>query len=187
MTRPKFYSDFVNEWGEPFLEAKNVGTLYHMTSLEYLIGMGTKHFVFHSFRKTSPSSPYPDSYFISLTRNPRLQFQDEPSELDNGKVFSSNVRIVVDGNKLSEKHKVFPFSDLEVSPEDRGSKKSGESEEVVLIPGGADKINLKPFITRVDIYENPDIPNYNEKYLSAAIEGLKQNSIPYKMVPKFYS
>ena len=131
---------------------------------------------------------------ISLTRNPRLKFNAGESAEDGYKDFYCNARIVIDGDKLATKYSVFPYADLETTKRNKPEKGHnaefkpyGEFEEVVLMPKGAGTINLKSCIKRVDIYDDPTIPNYMEKYLKSALKALDAQGIPYKMVTKFYS
>jgi hypothetical protein len=183
--------EFVNEWGEPVDEAKSVGELYHMTLVGQILYMGHEDFVFYSNRLVSSGTAYEGQYFISTTRNPRLKFYGGESEEDNYARINCNARIVIDGDKLSEKYQVFPFADLESGSKRNATRplstQGGEFEEAILIPKEMkNHLPMKPFIKRVDIYDDPTIPNYDAKYIPLAIEQLKKHGIPYKMVPKFW-
>lgn len=170
---------------------KNYGDLYHMTSVGQIWQLGEDNFEFYSYRPTAKDTPYAGRKHVSLTRNSRLQFNAGYSDEDR-QDFDSNARIVIDGSKLSNKYQVFPYADLEVTKEDRFKGKhearglNPEFEEVVLMPEGKEKLDMRPFIKRVDIYDDPKIPNYNAKYIPRAIKELERLGIPYQMVDKFY-
>jgi GNAT superfamily N-acetyltransferase/ADP-ribose pyrophosphatase YjhB (NUDIX family) len=172
--------------------AKNYGDLYHMTPVGNLFYLAKENFKFYSSRKAGhglkgkekEDFPYEGKYFVSLTRDPRLLFNAGWSDEDKTD-FNCNARIVIDGAKLSQRHKVFPFSDLE-DPSKSGRVSLNESEEAVLIPSGH-TINLSAYVKRVDIYDDPSIPEYNKKWIPQATAELDKRGIPWKMVPKFYS
>lgn len=169
------------------IAAKQVGTIYHFTPVGQLVNMAKHHFQLYSNRKADKSTPYEGMGAYSFTRNPRLKFNAGDSEEDKWTTFDCNARIVVDGDKLSSKYQVFPYSDLNNPNSNKGparTERGGESEETVIVEDG-EKLDLKKFIIRVDIYDDPKIPNYNAKWIPQATKALDSLGIPWKMVNKF--
>jgi len=84
-----------------YLEEKQVGILYHFTTLNNLINIANENFML----KASTRNNYPENFkkFVSFTRDKNLFTPGENETL---------VRIVIDGSKLSNNYKIVPYSDL---------------------------------------------------------------------------
>lgn len=100
-------------------ERKQVGLLYHFTSFQSLVKI-----INSNFRLTSSIQPY-----VSFTRNKRMM----------SNTISSDIRITVNGDRLTDKYKITPYSDVKAG---YGRSTSDESEE---------RINLKNYPSGVDI------------------------------------
>ena len=108
-------------------ESKQVGILYHFTTpyhLYYIIKEGKL--------KDTTNQHSLGAGNISMTRNPSYTVRDQAA-----------VRLAFDGDKLSTRYKIRPFSDLGF--ERNGA--AGESEEVVV----AKEIDIKPYLLSIDI------------------------------------
>jgi hypothetical protein len=158
------------------LSAKQVGTLYHFTPVGQIVGIFKNGALFSERRVQY--GPYEGRKFLSFTRNPRLEFNAGYSNED--KVgFNANARIVIDGTKLSNHNKVLPTTDLETEASHTGRE---EAEEAVILPEGMDSLNIKPYVLRVDLFNDPTVPNYNAKWMPEAIEVLKKAGIAYRVL-----
>lgn len=83
-----------------FSEAKQVGVLYHFTSINYLESIVLSNYVLKSgtsIKQNSKRIPV-----ISFTRDFNLK---------NTFLISTECRIAVNGNKLSERYKIQPYAD----------------------------------------------------------------------------
>ncbi len=179
-------------------EAKQVGDLYHVCTLEAylkyiqpndsLVASG-KHF----------NHIYGSSDYVSFTRD--KYFVVGTQSVQKSKVL---VQLVVDGDKLSEHYKIGPYNDMAFSPEgelvDNVDTKDREQEEVVKGPIK----NISKYIKeiRVDVFDmdnsaltkirrskladNPKatyfhfIVKYQDKAFTAFMRenGIKFNSVP---------
>jgi len=116
-------------------EGKQVGVIYHFTSIYSLYQILSKH---------QPHLSTPLNY-ISCTRN----FNMKSKEL---KLEKQCCRITLDGDKLSQKYKIKPHFDQKYpEPEER--------EERII--NDYKPIPLEKYIIRIDILENPPINIYN--------------------------
>lgn len=121
------------------LESKQVGIIYHFTNLWSLIEM----FKNDNFKIKS------DKHYISFTRNP-IMFSPE--------LMASKLqcRIMVDGNKLSNKYSIEPFLDFK-----NVKKDDGEQEERILKMKTPFDFQLLPYvditnsILEIDILDEP--------------------------------
>jgi hypothetical protein len=125
-------------------EGKQVGDVYHFTSMDNL----------KKILKSKILIPSKERKYISFTRNKNL------ATLENEK---RDVKITIDGNKLSTKYKIIPYT--QTSPETKFDdylfkrnpnifKKSDESFEAeVIIPVEKynNKIDILPYIKQIDI------------------------------------
>lgn len=129
-------------------EEKQVGILYHFTQINWLEDIIKSNYVLKSSTRIK----------INGERKPIVSFTrqyDLPREAVY--VSNSNVRITVNGDKLSNKYKIQPRADFTSSD---GYKK--EKEEAVF----GDKIDIKNFIIQIDIlYDEEKFADfYNDKY-----------------------
>jgi hypothetical protein len=142
----------MTKFNDFFNEAKNVGFIYHFTTLDNAIKIlsGTKTsdavipaLTFISGNKT-----------VSCTRNACLSVDYENSpdvRVDHGYV----VRFTIDGTKLSNKYKIKPIKGLtdnssDVFGKDKERITGDESEEVIL--GKNFTFDLKDAVVRIDVY-----------------------------------
>lgn len=129
-------------------EGKQVGDLYHFTSIVNL----------KEILKSKILIPSKERKYISFTRNKNL------ATLDNEK---RDVKITIDGDKLSNKYKIIPYA--QTSPETKfddylfkrnpnifkKSDKSFEAEVIIPVEKYNDKIFILPYIKQIDVI------NYN--------------------------
>lgn len=166
---------------ESLEEAKQVGTLYHFTSYPSLIKIINSGFVLTTTQ--TDIQPY-----VSFTRNKRFQSD----------TISTQVRLTVDGDKLSNKYKISPHADTKAG---YGRKSQDEAEErisLIKYPNGVDvsksliEVTLRKLNPNIDwddpdtfqdsedFVEPPSLESYNE-----VIKLLKQKNIPFKIVEKY--
>jgi len=129
-------------------EGKQVGDVYHFTSMANL----------KEILKSKILIPSKERKYISFTRNKNL------ATLGNEK---HEVKITIDGNKLSTKYKIIPYT--QTSPETKfddylfkrnpnifkKSDKSFEAEVIIPVEKYNNKIDILPYIKQIDI------TNYN--------------------------
>ena len=121
-------------------EGKQVGILYHFTSIYALYKILSQH---------QPHLSTPLNY-ISCTRN----FNMKSKEL---RLEKQCCRITLDGDKLSQKYKIKPHFDQRYpEPEER--------EERII--NDHNSIPLEKYVIRIDILENPPI-NINDRGINA--------------------
>jgi hypothetical protein len=131
---------------ENLQEGKQVGDLYHFTdidSLYYMIKNNGKIELDNTF------SSFAARDYFSFTRNPKLNTLGEEK---------THVRIKLDGNKLSNKYKITPYSDSEYS------RTSGqpEAEERIDSSKYGGKIDLEPYIKDVYLISSSNWEKYIE-------------------------
>ena len=114
--------------------------------------------------------------FVSFTRNKNL----------NSPTVSREVRFTIDGNALSNKYKVQPYADVKAG---FGRTKPGkdEAEERVNIEKHDGVVDIKPFLTSVDILEpkNMRMDDPDADYFYELMQDLKEKGIPYHIVHKY--
>lgn len=146
-------------------EAKQVGTLYHFTTIANL------HHIIHQDYPFDVRSKNGET--ISATRNPHLP-------MFNKHFKSCDVRIALDGDKISERHKIKPIAGLANDDKyvfnngnkNRIKRSSGEAEETIL----HHPLNLKPYIKHIHIIRH----SHTEEHVKEHIEPkLKEHGIPY--------
>ena len=154
-------------------EGKQVGTLYHFTSYKKLGKIVESNFVltakFHEY--------------VSFTRNKYMKSD----------TISQNVRITVDGDKLSNKYKFEPHADTRSG---YGRKSTDEAEERVSLERYPNGVDISKAIKAIEI-KNPeadyDADPYDEDTFEPPslleyeklIKYLKANNIPFQIVDKF--
>lgn len=164
-----------------YTERKNIGILYHFTNMDIVPILKENKLK----GTTSSGLPYK---MISFTRDYSLRFADSEN-------LWGDVRITIDGSKLSDRYKVRPFRDM-LNLEDEDFKKYhphySESEEAVV----ANEIkDISKYILRIDILRNSVIYRDIEKLHSFLTvpnftdEGvryfLKDTDIPVAIVKDF--
>lgn len=138
------------------IEAKQVGILYHYTPLSNLKNiLATRHLFPNDEGQISTSV--------------RANMGTRGFDLMKG---GSIARIMLDGDKISNRYRVRPFSfgGNEDNPEDLG-------EEQIIVNGN--KFNFIPYLKRIDIFLNK-----KEKVNAKIIELLERANIPYKIYQK---
>lgn len=137
------------------LESKQVGDLYHFTPLKNLKDILLTRYLYPN-----------DENQISTSIRANMSTRDFEDMETN-----SIARIMLDGNKISNKYKIRPFAygANEDDPEDLG-------EEQIVVNGK--KFPFIPYLKRIDIFLNK-----KEKVNDKIIELLKQANIPYKIYP----
>ena len=153
-------------------EGRQVGEIYHFTSLDSI----------YDILKSGKLEPSPDRSeklgFISFTRNRAL------STLGG---FKSQVRITIDGDKLSNKYQILPYAQLktEVKRDEKDwdkpySRSTQNSESELIIPSKkySGKINITPYIKKLDIIIYDDMDTYHDNQMK---EIKKINNISKKL------
>lgn len=141
-------------------EAKQVGNIHHFTTLDSLHNMLSGERAFHLHSRNGEN--------ISFIRNPQL-----PAFNKNFKM--CHVRITVDGDALSNHHKIRPVAGLaddssgvlNISNTNRVHRFSGEAEETAV----KHPLNILPYIRHIhiinhaphhDVYEHLIKPKLHE-------------------------
>ena len=147
------------------IERKQVGTLYHFTYLNNLVEILKSNEL-----RSGSAEPFKGKHtnYISFTRSRNFE-----NEVD----FGSECKIVIDGDKLSDKYHIEPFNYYS-GRQNFGSysPKDYEKEERIWLVN-ADKIpNISIYVNRIDIIATAeDIDQY--------IVELKQlTNIPIKII-----
>lgn len=154
-------------------EAKQVGDVYHFTSLDGAYGILTDGFI--SANEESITSAYGNNGQISVTRNKNLDtapFWD----YDRGNI---KIRLKLDGDKISNKYKIRPDQYSE-EPDYEPPAYLGklEFEEKIVTRDG--KLPVYPYLKSVTIYLE-DEQDFNKKTLSQIENILKEKNIPYEI------
>lgn len=155
-------------------EAKQVGTLYHFTNYVNMIGIINSKFVLTT--NQIQIQPY-----VSFTRNKNL----------NPDSISTDTRLTVDGNKLSDRYKISPHADTKAG---YGRSSVDESEERISLLKYPEGVDVSKFILAIDIKK----PNYNVDYddedsygppsllnYEKLIKTLQENNIKFNLVDNY--
>jgi hypothetical protein len=161
-------------------EAKQVGDIYHYTRID-----GDLIIKILKSGQLRPSETRMEKKgYISFSRDRALNYTLGPSK--------TQVRITIDGDKLSNKYQILPYSQLE--PETKHDKKNWvapfsrstqDSESELVVPskkyGGS--IDILPYIKKIDVVDPRDsefsISGRNFIKVSKEIKKLcKQYNIP---------
>jgi hypothetical protein len=134
---------------EALNEAKQVATLYHYTLHNYLLDIIQNNTLLAN--STTAKNPSGKSIkAISLTRDSK--FENKPR-----KIMGLESRIVLDGDKLSTKYKISPYSE----PEYRSPEATESEERVIFLNDSSEGIlNLDKYVISYDI--NVDKGEYVE-------------------------
>lgn len=98
---------------EYFIEGKQVGVLYHYTTLEYLF----------SIIATNRLGKHYSTY-VCFTRNKYFHKQGHD-------IGGDACRFVVDGDKLSHNYKIIPYNDLTIQPSTKQGKEGYRHDRIV--------------------------------------------------------
>jgi hypothetical protein len=158
-------SQLVKELISPILElAKQRGQLYHFTSLQALAKILNSNILQASpdLKVSSDDGPVTDFYYFSTTRDKFLYKK-------NPKIASFEVRLVLDGDKLSSKYKIEPYYYYydEMIDEPAPKHDQDESEERIVLKNSKEIPNASNYITKIQILiDNIDKDKIDEiKYL----------------------
>lgn len=158
-------------------EAKQVGKIYHFTSYKNMIEIIRGGFHLKSgFMKMGPNYTS-DREYVSFTRN--KSFKSDSVYVQ--------VRITIDGDKLSNKYKIEPYSDLKGGY--GRSHNNDESEERVKIdirkyPNG---IDIRSYILSIDLKSDSEYADDDNilTYYNDLKSSLKRNHIDYNIIDRF--
>lgn len=163
------------------IEGKQVGTLYHYTSLKTADKILKDGFIQGSDKSISGYSDDiigKNSYSLSFTRNKNFH-----------KVYRviggyPECRFVIDGDDLSNKYKIQP-----VAARGFEKKKSQdfEAEEVIVSPSQI-KVPVKPYVKSIDLLIEPtdnwDIEGFDSYKFIEVLKKIKSQGIEVNMVDK---
>lgn len=155
------------------IEARQVGKLYYFGPYRRL-----DRLINNSFKLTSTIQP-----FVSFTRNKSMVSD----------TIANEVRLTLDGDKLSQKYKISPFAHASAG---YGRSSADEAEERIDLSKHPQGVDISKAILSVDIinplkagntefddeesFEPPSLEAY-----ASLIRSLKKNNIPYKIVDSF--
>lgn len=149
---PKGYPDMNNEHDVILLnniiqevlgEGKQVGILYHFTSYGSMIDIINNNLVMNPVIENK-QSPY-----LSFTRNKHME----------SNTISQNVRIKIDGDRLSERYKIEPYADVKAGyGRNIGVDESEERINLKSLPNG---VNVSKSLINLDILDIIQILNRN--------------------------
>ena len=149
-------------------EAKSVGTLYHVCTPEaYLKYIKPKD-------QLKASGNY-DNYlyggnnYVSFTRN-RNYILNTSLNLDSPIL----LRLVIDGDKLSENYSIKPYNDLAFDDESSDNPESREQEEVVKGPIK----NISKYIKEIQ-FDFPYLDEYSLDEIKSLAKKLKSSNVIY--------
>ena len=134
-------------------EGKQVGDLYHFAPLSILNQILTTRYLIPN-----------DENQISTSRRPNMSTRDF-YDMKNASI----ARLMLDGNKISNKYKVRPFA----FGADEGNAEDLGEEQIVV---NGEKFPFTPYLKRIDIFLNKK-DKVNDKILDI----LKKGNIPYKV------
>ena len=146
------------------VEGKQVGTIYHFTSLRGILGILTDGFI----RSNSENQ-------ISTTRNKdmdlNLLYTDD---YEKGEL---NTRLDLDGDKISNRYKIRPFqSDVGFGYEDRPPVYLGKDEFEEQIITNGKSLPIYPYLKNVVL--PPDENDEDYGLLDKVMEILDEKDIP---------
>jgi hypothetical protein len=138
-------------------EGKQVGTLYHFTTLKGALGILTSKRI-----RTNEDG------VVSATRDKNLNSAEFDTE---GEADKNIVRIDLDGNKISNRYKIKPYSFGHIG------KENLEFEEQIITKN--DGLSIE-YITNIKIIIN-NKDEYSYKYFDSLIKIIQEKNIPYEI------
>jgi hypothetical protein len=138
-------------------EGKQVGTLYHFTTLKGALGILTSKRI-----RTNEDG------VVSATRDKNLNAAEFDTE---GEADKNIVRIDLDGNKISNRYKIKPYSFGHIG------KENLEFEEQIITKN--DGLSIE-YITNIKIIIN-NKDEYSYKYFDSLIKIIQEKNIPYEI------
>lgn len=162
-------------------EAKQIGNLYHFTFFQE----GNTLFKILKSGVLKPSSARMEKNgYISFTRNKSL----------GNLQFYKPVRITIDGDKLSNKYKIQPYSQLKPETDydkeygsDIGYSKANnnsEFEEIINSNKYGGSIEIIPYIKQIDI-KKKNFSNANKQYKDKILKICQEKNISINFIDKF--
>lgn len=153
------------------MEEKNIGILYHFTSYE-----GMNLIINDNFKLINKFGvPVKNNFYVSFTRNKNL------------KTVYREVRITIDGNKLSNRYQIKPYADIKSG---YGKNKNDESEERALVKKKDGFVDISKSIIRIDVMniknllvddDDYTIPPSMSEY-KILLKTLESINIPYSII-----
>jgi len=140
-------------------EGKQVGTLYHFTTLRGATGI-----------LTLGKIKINEDGVISTTRDKNLNTAEFDTEGDPDE---NIVRIDLDGNKISNNYKIQPYSFGHIG------KENLEFEEQIVT--GKEGLPIK-YITNIKIMVNNEDEYSYKKYFNSLTQIIQEKNIPYEIV-----
>lgn len=141
-------------------EYKQVGMLYHYTSLEFLLSILNDNEM-KSFNRVK------NKFVISFTRDKNWYYRYK----------TGPVRITINGNKLSNNYKIQPYHDLSYFNSKSATTENDEMEEMVYTK---EIINITDYIIEIIIIKN-NIDPEDKEYYAKVINKLKLLNINFKI------
>lgn len=188
VTESKYCETFIEAHEQEFInEAKQIGTIYHFTTLNGLKSLLNKD----ELNKFGCDilTFYSHNSYLSTTRNYALSTDMYNNDFPLAKY---NVRIAIDGSKLSNKYKIKPVAGYTLNDKDifnqdknfgRVKRSTVEYEEVVCPLKGTKYFALKDYIIEIQILPSfSDIEDIDK--LKSILKKLKVN-IPINTGRKF--
>jgi len=141
-------------------EAKQVGNLYHFTALSSIIPMLNSQYIIPNWDGEGQ---------ISTTRKPDMDTTILTKIDEDGKNIA---RLMLDGNKISNKYKIRPFA--------YDAQEDVEEEQIVV---NGKNFHFLPYLKRIDIFIVKELKS--NKNLDKTIDLLEKMNIPYKIYKGF--
>ena len=130
-------------------ESKQVGLLYHWTSF-----ISAYKIVKTNYIKSANRSIRDDAKTINRENEFGVSFtRDKTFHKDNSKFYPMEACIIIDGDKLSNNYKLFPYNDFFAGIDKPKYKSAKESDEMETRTNKS--INdIKKYIVRIELYDN---------------------------------
>ena len=140
-----------SEYKQKLKEAKQIGDIYHFTNLDTLTQLHTANRIELDIEYSSDST----NEYYSFTRDPNLSTLGEDKH---------QVRIKLNGDKMSNKYKFEPYVDINIEfPELSYSKNTPNFEAEERISSKYGKIDLTPYIEEIAIIDEENFLDYLEQ------------------------
>ena len=172
------------------LEAKQVGDIYHFTSINALYDM---LLLSNTIILDSDFASHAAGGYYSFTRNPNLNFSTDVFNNIGGN-YKSHARLKLDGDKMSHKYKFEPYVDVTSDEENSFVKNSESFEAEERISAKYGKIDLVPYILELQIVNPKTVMDFYPsgtplrkeilKEYAKVIEWFTQHNIPIKYTDK---
>lgn len=146
-------------------EAKQVGDVYHFTSLDGAYGILTDGFILANDEEGQ----------VSTTRNKNL----DPADFWDYGYGNTLIRLKLDGDKISNKYKIQPYNYSEEPDLEPPAYLGKNNFEEQIVTNGQD-LPIYPYLkdVMIDISKDSD---FNKKTLSQIENILKEKNIPYEI------